>query len=165
MDCCSKTCRCLSSSIAFIMFVLSYIIASTIEISVLVVYHEQIEIIKLILIVNSSLIMIFMFITGIKLAIDLFSAGVSNCKCGLINWTFNIQAFCFNITKFKNLHYGFFWLTALFPWLVCNIVSVIVFAQRLININSFWIIIMAASPFLIIFIGMGFGYIIRKKCC
>jgi len=98
---------------------------------------------------------------GIRLVIDCRHGKVNkydgkyqrrDCTCG---YAYNTQ-----LWKPKSLLMGTHWMHILYPWELCNIVSVSYFGKQLIDNNSNWVIAVAFIPFVVFAIAGGIGFAI-----
>jgi len=168
---CTKFTNCLVHSLVFFLYFLGYIAPSSTQIALLVTFHDNIEVVKIILISFSSLIMGASIFMSLKLTIDLFTGEpgydeTCNCCFGTnFHLSCNSDALCFNIFYVNGLASGCFWMTLLIPWIVCNIASMGYFWVQLVEHGAWWIMLMVFAPFFIPLIGVPIGYMIRKSCC
>jgi hypothetical protein len=167
---CSTAYACFIHSLISIVYVLLYLIPSSTQITLLVIYHSDIEIVKWILVTSSSLIIALTLFASTKLTMDLFKGDTKydqTCSCCFgtsCHVSCNSDALCFNFLFINGFRSGCFWITFMLIWFICNVVSLAYFTEQLISNGSFWLYFLVFAPVLCTIFGVLVGYIIRKTC-
>lgn len=154
--------RCCIRSVTWTIFFLMYIVPTIIQSWSLAYFHGDFNMVKILLICWSCLIMSATMYTGIRLVIDCrhgkyikdkngqkTSYKSEDCTCE--------YAYCTPIWKPKSLLMGTHWMHILYPWELCNIVSVGYFGKQLIDTENNWIIAFAFVPLIVFIIACGIG--------
>lgn len=154
--------KCCVRSVSWTIFILMYIVPTIVQSWSLAYFYADFNMVKILLVSWSCLIMSATIYAGIRLVIDcrhgkyikdnnghtkLYNS--EDCTCE--------YAYCTPLWKPKSLLMGTHWMHLLYPWELCNIVSVGYFGKQLIDTENNWIIAFAFVPFIVFTIACGIG--------